>query len=1359
MAATMKWKRVTNSSGPVPRPRHGHRAVAIRELMVVFGGGNEGIVDELHVYNTATNQWFVPAVRGDVPPGCAAYGFIADGTRLITFGGMVEYGRYSNEMYELQASRWEWKKLKPKAPKSPGVYPCPRLGHSFTAVNHKAYLFAGLANDSDDPKNNIPRYLNDLYVVDIRSSNNLQWEVPSTFGMTPSPRESHTCVAISDSDSKRPRLIVYGGMSGCRLGDLHQLDIETMTWSKPAVHNMIPLPRSLHSATTIGKRMFVFGGWVPLVMDEVKGRQDEKEWKCTNSLACLNLESMSWENVVMDQYDDSIPRARAGHCSVAINTRLYMWSGRDGYRKAWNNQVCCKDLWYLETEKPPAPTRVQLVRASTTTLEVCWGSVPTADAYLLQLQKYELPPTPAATPVKAAFSSTGSGSPLGTKTLASATTPPKVAVKASPATSPSVTPNKQLGMATQKVVMQSPSQSAKPKAQPMVSPAKPVIQKQSPAASPVPAVASSVTSTGTSVTHTSTATASTAVSGIKTVVQGQLVNQGQAASAGSITGQGLALIRAPVQLPPGVQATMITNAQGIPVMRLQGAGIQGTAPVTIVTTQVGATQLQGATIVRMAAPVGNPASSGTTTGTVLRLPVQSGTSNVPGTAVLKIPVTTSIQLPGATGLTMTAIAGSSGQAVIRQQLPVTLPANLPPGTQLKVGPQGQLTAVGPGGIPVQLTLQNVKTQQVATGLQVQSSATIGTPTVVQLAGASPVKANIAQLTTSSAAPAKVTQATQSLVTSTKPAVTLTVASVAKTVMTTASVTPSSAVVSGQTTLVKKQIPPSVAVSPSTAQVMSGQEQKTSATAVSTSGQPVKTTMSSKPTTVVTTLTTRQQFTKTMVTGTVSTSGAVSVTTVLPSKVNPPATSTAKAPVPQATTTSVSIPKASLPTTTIASIPAVVKTNTADSTMTSKTTTSSTTTLSTQATPKAIVSVAKATAAESTMQSSVTQMSRSAVAPASTAGIVKAVTTAPVVSSVTTPLVSSTVSSNTPVAVVSPLITKTRPTVAVTRASTGNVSTSLPQTVTTSSAQVTTAMSRTVNDGAGVKADRSATPALISKAQKPVKPSYTRKVQSSSQWYDVGIVKGISMMVTHYYLSPESTTNEANLDIESGSEHNLKKQELLPGTAYKFRVAAINACGRGPFSDVSAFKTCLPGFPGAPSAIKISKNAEGAHLSWEAPSNAAGNVSEYSVYLAIRSQSNNQSDDKPVAGLTSSSSGPVQLAFVRVYCGAQPTCTVSTATLQSAHIDFSTKPAIIFRIAAKNDKGYGPATQVRWLQDMKDLKDGQLAMKTTAKRSAADSRSAESSKRAKKEKDKREEKVKKEKEATEDITPKAETKDT
>ena len=57
------------------------------------------------LYLSATNQWFVPPVKGDIPLGCAAFGFVVDGTRILVFGGMCEYGKYSNELYELQASR------------------------------------------------------------------------------------------------------------------------------------------------------------------------------------------------------------------------------------------------------------------------------------------------------------------------------------------------------------------------------------------------------------------------------------------------------------------------------------------------------------------------------------------------------------------------------------------------------------------------------------------------------------------------------------------------------------------------------------------------------------------------------------------------------------------------------------------------------------------------------------------------------------------------------------------------------------------------------------------------------------------------------------------------------------------------------------------------------------------------------------------------------------------------------------------------------------------------------------------------------------------------------------------------------
>lgn len=56
----------------------------------------------------------------------------------------------------IQATRWEWKQLKPRPPKK-FPPPCPRLGHSFTLIGTRVFLFGGLANDSDDPTNNISR--------------------------------------------------------------------------------------------------------------------------------------------------------------------------------------------------------------------------------------------------------------------------------------------------------------------------------------------------------------------------------------------------------------------------------------------------------------------------------------------------------------------------------------------------------------------------------------------------------------------------------------------------------------------------------------------------------------------------------------------------------------------------------------------------------------------------------------------------------------------------------------------------------------------------------------------------------------------------------------------------------------------------------------------------------------------------------------------------------------------------------------------------------------------------------------------------------------------------------------------------
>ncbi|XP_053113792.1 host cell factor 2 isoform X1 [Hemicordylus capensis] len=766
-AAALNWRRVSSFTGPVPRSRHGHRAVAIRELVIIFGGGNEGIADELHVYNTATNQWFLPAVRGDIPPGCAAHGFVCDGTRILVFGGMVEYGRYSNDLYELQASRWLWKKVRPQHP-SAGLPPCPRLGHSFSLYGNKCYLFGGLANESEDSNNNIPRYLNDFYELELQhGSGVVGWSIPVTKGMLPSPRESHTAVMYCRKDSGNPKMFIFGGMSGCRLNDLWELDIETMTWSKPETKGTVPLPRSLHTANVIGNKMYIFGGWIPQSADNNQSSQDG-EWKCTGSFSYLNLDTTEWINLISDCQEDKnnlLPGPRAGHCTVIVGTRLYIWSGRDGYRKAWNNQVCCKDLWYLDTEKPPAPSQVQLIRATTNSFQVKWDEVPTVEGYLLQLHTDMPAPVVAEIPVT--------------------------------------------------MVPEAPLPSTQ---------------------------------------------------GIKLDLHSQTLN------------------KVPNSVQVSVSETKVKVAEPEHAKKNHSISKEANALLCLPASTLG--------------------------------PQLSATVN----ELLDFD-------------TRTAKSDTSVSGIVS-------------------------------------TTQTMVTQQ---AVKNESSSTNGT------------------------------------------------------------------VVKDETSL---------------------------------------TTVSSKP-------------------------------------------------------------------------------------------------------------EVKETAVPSTRVSSVSPDDSAIQLP------------------------------------------KTSP----------------------------------LRQNARVR---------------------TRE----RTWYDVGIFQSNSALVNQFYLLPEEkiilSSKGENMDVPNYSL--LKKQDLAPGTLYRFRVAAINGCGVGPFSKVSEFKTCIPGFPGAPSIVKISKSADCIHLSWEPPVSPSGNILEYSAYLAIKT--------------TQLHENPNQLMFMKIYCGLKTSCTVTAAQLANAHVDHTSKPAIVFRISAKNERGYGPATQVRWLQETK-----------------------------------------------------------
>ncbi|XP_056129897.1 host cell factor 1b [Lampris incognitus] len=1717
-----RWKRVLGWTGPVPRPRHGHRAVAIKELMVVFGGGNEGIVDELHVYNTATNQWFIPAVRGDIPPGCAAYGFVCDGTRLLVFGGMVEYGKYSNDLYELQASRWEWKRLKAKAPKN-GPSPCPRLGHSFSLIGSRCYLFGGLANDSEDPKNNIPRYLNDLYTLELRpGSSVVGWDIPATYGQPPPPRESHTAVVHTDKNSRKSCLIIYGGMSGCRLGDLWTLDIDALTWSKPSLTGTAPLPRSLHSATTIRDKMYVFGGWVPLVMEDVKVATHEKEWKCTNTLACLNLETMCWENVLMDTLEDNLPRARAGHCSVAINSRLYVWSGRDGYRKAWNNQVCCKDLWYLETERPSPPSRVQLIRANTTSLEVSWGTSQTADTYLLQLQKYDIPPTPTSsatpasnptsttatpgasspkspTPIATPLASQGApvsgialassptsfvqGSPLAASTRGPAVlkvaaasgsnsgasivtvrqAAPKspVTVTSLPAGVRMVVPTQgtagtqatpigsspqMSGMAalaaaaaaTQKIppstatvlnvpagativktVAVAPGSSTMPVkvASPVMvsNPAtrmlktaaaqvggtsvvstpgnssRPIITVHKSGTVTVAQQAQVVTTVVGGVTKTITLVKSPLNMGGTGTLIGNLSNLGKMMSVvqtkpvqtGAIAGQAgnnpvAQILQAKGSLPAGTILKLVTSADGksttiisttqakptllgiqgvtpttskpgttiiktIPVSALQQGttGVSSSkSPITILTTKMvtpasggkiittvpkitTATGQQGVTQVVLKGVPGQP-------GTILRTVPMGGVRLVsPGTVGSK-PTVATLVVKGSTGVSSlgtvtgsvsTTLAGGS-VAIANTSLatPITTLATVSTlasqvttaqataaPTQVDICkhthththtccvfnfPSTQVTLITtPSGVEAQPVVQDLPVSIMASPTSEQSGA--ATTSTVTEGGAEETLPGIVTMVCSNppcethdtgttntptvvsagmgcglvcSNPPCETHETGTTNTPTQSGPGCTIQSVCSnppcethetgttntptqsgpgcTIQSVCSNPPCETHETGTTNTLTQSGPgctiQRVCSNPpfethetgtTNTPTQSGpgctiqrvcsnppcETHETGTTNTPTQSGPgctIQRVCSNPPCETHETGTTNTPTQsgpgctiqrvcsnppcETHETGTTNTATTATAQQVSDSgQVDSSSTDTAASSDPACPTAATqgravttvtqatpapgpSIPEISLMVgeeraesseaiamataeeeepmqtdnhseavmqsaaamlhvhveamdttqtdqmgSTDSGLPQELMSSEGDGSEDTGVVSGATTLMVTGLTPEELAVTA---AAEEAAQQAATDHSLAiqAVLHAARQAVLNEGETGSVDPSGTIPIVLtpqelavlvqqqqqlqeaqnqaelSQPSSTVPTEGLAPADSLNDPaaesnghelaSAAVTSAVARLASTFGPAQTLSSAAspakQQAAATLAEVANGVSTTAGKQGVPSSVPKPT----------VKKENQWFDVGIVKVTNMVVTHYYIPYDDNL----LDDDSAlmpDYSQMRKVELQPGTAYKFRVAGINTCGRGAFSEVSAFKTCLPGFPGAPCAIKISKNPEGAQLTWEPPSVTSGKIIEYSVYLAIQSS---HSDSQKQTG-----SGPAQLAFMRVFCGPTPSCLVQSSNLSNAHIDYTTKPAIIFRIAARNEKGYGPATQVRWLQETS--KDGTKAV--------------------------------------------------
>ncbi|EFJ05235.1 hypothetical protein SELMODRAFT_431741 [Selaginella moellendorffii] len=197
--------------GTHPSPRDSHSSTAVGSKLYVFGGTDgTSPLDDLFVLDTATNTWGKPDVFGDVP--------------------------------------------------------APREGHSASLIGDNLFVFGGCGKSSDPSEE---EYYNDLHVL---NTNTFVWKKISTTGVSPIPRDIHTC-----SSYKNCCIVMGGENSGnAYLYDIHILDTETMAWREVKTTGAKLMPRAGWLLLLLTLLLTI---WLPFFCEKMLREKDPSEPK------------------------------------------------------------------------------------------------------------------------------------------------------------------------------------------------------------------------------------------------------------------------------------------------------------------------------------------------------------------------------------------------------------------------------------------------------------------------------------------------------------------------------------------------------------------------------------------------------------------------------------------------------------------------------------------------------------------------------------------------------------------------------------------------------------------------------------------------------------------------------------------------------------------------------------------------------------------------------------------------------------------------------------------------------------------------------------------------------------------------
>lgn len=308
---SLSWSLSPKVSGVAPTKRFKHSATAFGKYIIFIGGQETDTkrFSEVIYFDTQTQTFFRPALKGDRPPAFSRHSACLIKGRIFIFGGFDGFAT-NFELSVFNPATFTWTNVDRSQIR--GELPPSRTNHSSAAVGNKMYIFGGNNNNQAGQY----QVLEDFYSLD---TDTLTWRNLTHSTRTasyPPARSGHILTSIDK------KLYLFGGgvwneTDGWvhKYTDIFTFDTDTQTWEKPNCTGTIETS-TFAISFTVGKFLFIFGG-------------GSKPKHCvTNELYVLDTRSMEWQSPSFE--DGEKPQARDMGTAVAVGSNVFFMGGYAG---------------------------------------------------------------------------------------------------------------------------------------------------------------------------------------------------------------------------------------------------------------------------------------------------------------------------------------------------------------------------------------------------------------------------------------------------------------------------------------------------------------------------------------------------------------------------------------------------------------------------------------------------------------------------------------------------------------------------------------------------------------------------------------------------------------------------------------------------------------------------------------------------------------------------------------------------------------------------------------------------------------------------------------------------------------------